>query len=343
MGLNNKRHIGLIKGLSSSALGSPPVNTVAPVVSGNTWVGQTLTTTNGTWDGSPTSYIYQWQRDGVNISGATSNTYTLVLADAGTDVRCVVTAINGSGSASANSNALTINFSLVSSLYEWNLENAGIVGTTMTAPDTGSVGGLNLINPTASQLATFSSIDGKQSALSDGIDDILQEPTVSDFRGSDTSGVMHFVFRTPSSLASNNNILFSVSKSGATTDRFILLVSSGVIRLIVSSGGVNTIVDGATSLSPNTNYIISVWSDGALLKGYLGTTLQWNTAGAGGGIRWFGDIAGTTTGVELLSREIGGAFYAVSNEAYANYTPYVSDAAALADQLIIANYYGITV
>jgi hypothetical protein len=86
-----------------------PVNTVAPVVSGTTTVGQTLSTTTGTWTGTATiTYTYQWQRGGPtynNISGATSSTYTLVTADAYVRIRCVVTATNGLGSTSANSNA----------------------------------------------------------------------------------------------------------------------------------------------------------------------------------------------------------------------------------------------
>ncbi len=40
----------------------PPVNTTLPVISGKTVIGSTLTTTNGTWAGSPDDYDYQWQR-----------------------------------------------------------------------------------------------------------------------------------------------------------------------------------------------------------------------------------------------------------------------------------------
>jgi len=89
--------------------GNPPVNVVAPVVSGGVLIGQTLTTTDGTWTGTtPITYTYQWQRNGSPISGATLQTYLLVYADVGTDVRCVVTATNAIGSASANSNAITV-------------------------------------------------------------------------------------------------------------------------------------------------------------------------------------------------------------------------------------------
>jgi len=89
--------------------GNPPVNVVAPVVSGTAVIGQTLTTTDGTWTGTtPITYTYQWQRNGSPILGATSSTYLLVYADVGTNVRCVVTATNAIGSASANSNAITV-------------------------------------------------------------------------------------------------------------------------------------------------------------------------------------------------------------------------------------------
>lgn len=92
--------------------GSAPANTVAPAVTGTATVGSTLTTDNGTWSNTPTSYSYQWQRDNTgggtysNITSATSSSYTLVDADDGCNIRCVVTATNASGSASANSNAL---------------------------------------------------------------------------------------------------------------------------------------------------------------------------------------------------------------------------------------------
>ena len=83
-----------------------PSNSVAPVVSGTATNGQTLSSTTGTWAGVPTpTFTYQWQRAGSNISGATSSTYTLVNADVGSAIRCVVTATNVVSAVSANSNA----------------------------------------------------------------------------------------------------------------------------------------------------------------------------------------------------------------------------------------------
>jgi len=84
-----------------------PVNTVAPSITGTSAVGSTLTANRGSWTGYPSiSYAYQWQRDTVDISGATASTYTLVSADYETSTRVVVTATNTEGSASANSTAV---------------------------------------------------------------------------------------------------------------------------------------------------------------------------------------------------------------------------------------------
>ena len=89
--------------------GSAPVNTALPTISGATTQGQTLSASNGSWTTSPTSYAYQWRRcdsSGAScsdISGATSGSYLLVLADVGSTIRVVVTASNSYGSGSATS------------------------------------------------------------------------------------------------------------------------------------------------------------------------------------------------------------------------------------------------
>ena len=88
---------------------NPPVNTVAPVISGNTPVGSVLTTTNGTWTGdAPITYTYTWRADGVSIPGATSQTYTTVTGDVGKSIVCRVTAANVAGTANATSNAIVV-------------------------------------------------------------------------------------------------------------------------------------------------------------------------------------------------------------------------------------------
>lgn len=81
----------------ASVVSAVPVNSVAPVVSGTAAVASTLSCTTGTWSNSPSSYAYQWLRDGSNIGSATSSTYLLDEDDLDADISCRVTASNASG------------------------------------------------------------------------------------------------------------------------------------------------------------------------------------------------------------------------------------------------------
>lgn len=90
-----------------------PINTTAPTVSGLTTQGNTLSTTDGSWNSdsayAPTSYSYQWTRAGSNISGANNSTYTTVSADIGNAIACKVTGTNGRGGTTVtSSNSITV-------------------------------------------------------------------------------------------------------------------------------------------------------------------------------------------------------------------------------------------
>lgn len=64
-------------------------------------LGQILTSDTGSWTGGPTSYSYQWRRNGSNIGGATSQSYIAVDADVGTNVTVAVIATNIIGPSTA--------------------------------------------------------------------------------------------------------------------------------------------------------------------------------------------------------------------------------------------------
>jgi hypothetical protein len=97
-----------MEGWEAITSGPPPapVNSTLPVISGTTTIDSVLTSTNGTWTNSPTSYAYQWKRGATNI-GTNANTYQLVLADSTAEITCVVTATNAGGSTPATSNTIT--------------------------------------------------------------------------------------------------------------------------------------------------------------------------------------------------------------------------------------------
>lgn len=82
---------------------STPRNTVLPTITGTAQVGQTLTSTQGTFTGTSNTYARQWTANGVDIGGATANTYVPISGQIGQVIRVRVTATNASGSVSATS------------------------------------------------------------------------------------------------------------------------------------------------------------------------------------------------------------------------------------------------
>ncbi|MFL5958958.1 MAG: hypothetical protein ACJ75G_01640 [Gaiellaceae bacterium] len=93
-----------------------PGNSVHPVVTGTAAVNHTLASSNGSWNGSPTGYSYQWQRCSssgagcVDIPGATGSTYALTSADGAQYVRATVSAanLNGASAYAASDGQLVI-------------------------------------------------------------------------------------------------------------------------------------------------------------------------------------------------------------------------------------------
>lgn len=120
-----------------------PGNTSLPWIGGAPQQGQTLTATNGTWSGNPTSYTYAWSScdaNGANckaISGATKQTYTPAAADVGHTLRVAVTATNGGGSTSATSaqSAVVSSPGAPTSTAAPTISGSAQVGSTLTADE----------------------------------------------------------------------------------------------------------------------------------------------------------------------------------------------------------------
>ena len=91
---------------SVSVPASPPELLTPPQVLGiaPAQVGESLTCLPGTWRGSPPpTFTYQWLREGTNIAGASSATYTVRTEDQLRALSCRVKATNSAGSAEASS------------------------------------------------------------------------------------------------------------------------------------------------------------------------------------------------------------------------------------------------
>jgi hypothetical protein len=85
--------------LEVAATTPPPLSNVRPgSISGTPDVGQTLTASPGTWSPAAQTVLYQWNRNGQAIPGATARTYRPTAADLSTQITVTVTAQrHGSG------------------------------------------------------------------------------------------------------------------------------------------------------------------------------------------------------------------------------------------------------
>lgn len=91
-----------------------PKNTVRPAISGTLSVGDTVTTTRGSWTPSATSFRYQWQQCSPsggackNVTGATGRSYGIRSDDAGNTLRVLVTARTAGGFTTAVSDPTSV-------------------------------------------------------------------------------------------------------------------------------------------------------------------------------------------------------------------------------------------
>ncbi len=118
-----------------------PSSSTAPSISGQFVVGHTLSASNGTWAGAgPIKYTYQWKRCNssgescANITGATTNTYTLSGEDTGETVTVAVTASNAAGETSATATPTTVVLAdTLGNITEPRISGSPQVGSVMTA------------------------------------------------------------------------------------------------------------------------------------------------------------------------------------------------------------------
>ena len=91
-----------------------PAEITPPTISGSAVVGQRLTATNGTWQGTdPISYSYVWQTCNASVTGCsgtgkTDQTYNVPASDVGRRIRVRVTAKNSAGSSSGLSDTTDV-------------------------------------------------------------------------------------------------------------------------------------------------------------------------------------------------------------------------------------------
>ena len=107
--------LGLVLFLSSAEVaaadhpsGLPPTVVTSPAISGTPHKGSILTCSTGEWEGSPTTFAWQWSRDGFAVEGATGATYGVTGIDVDSALTCAVTASNEFGSTTGSSAEIAI-------------------------------------------------------------------------------------------------------------------------------------------------------------------------------------------------------------------------------------------
>jgi hypothetical protein len=248
-------------GMGSNGVGQAPVNDIAPVVSGLLTTGSTLSCTTGTWSGAPTiTYAYQWRRGGIDIGGATSSTYVLVVADMYNNIDCLVTATNafGSGQAPSNSVFASEDFSDVfgaNYLFDWNPDVSASVSVTGSAVDSIASVGLNTAAFTQSGAArpqlVANQINGKPVIRFDGATSFMQiaaSTALFNFLHNATGGTVIIVSKI--NVANPDNIQTILDNSNTNTANIGISISvddrsslsrNEVLRNFAFNGGASSV------------------------------------------------------------------------------------------------------
>ncbi|WP_156496120.1 beta strand repeat-containing protein [Microbacterium sp. T32] len=105
-----------------------------PTFSGAISIGSTLTAATGTWAPTPDAFTYQWNQNGVAITGATARTFTLTPAQLGKKITVTVTASkSGYTSASRTSTGRTAVAGAFTTAPTPTISGKTIVGSTLSA------------------------------------------------------------------------------------------------------------------------------------------------------------------------------------------------------------------
>jgi hypothetical protein len=236
-----------------------PLNLTLPSITGTATVRETLTVSNGTWQGIATiTFAYQWRKNGVNISGATNSTYTLLDADYNSNIDCIVTATNSLGS------------------------------TPATAPQTAAIAGLAPTIDTAPVISGSTSLGSTLTRTSQGVYNAVPAATITggQWRRNGTpiageTGTTYDITLADSGadidyLETASNVEGSITSDSndITAQTFTLPTNSQlpVISGTVQLGDTLTVTEGTWIGNPTPTVTGGQWFRNGVFTGETGTT-----------------------------------------------------------------------
>jgi subtilisin family serine protease len=128
---------GLLFGgfLSPDETGEEYTSAPTPNIMGNLNVGAVLEAVVGTWVPAPTSFTYQWRRDGGDIASATASTYTLTADDLGARMSVVVVPVKSGYASTTRTSADTgaVDYGIFLTSPVPTITGSAVLGQTLTA------------------------------------------------------------------------------------------------------------------------------------------------------------------------------------------------------------------
>jgi hypothetical protein len=224
-----------------------PTNTAAPVISGTTRTGATLSIISDAWTGSPTSYAYQWKRASSsgdtysNIGSATSSTYVLTDADIDKYIKVSVIATNNIGPSTAVTSAAS---AVVSDLPD------SVVPTATTPVSTATGFTFTISNYSASYTYVLTTSKGSVSRSTDDV-------TVTGLAAGESATVTIAVTRT-------NYKPGSKTVNGSATPATTTTTAAPALSIVIQAP-VTTVAQGQASvatLAPTTTTLPVLGANG---------------------------------------------------------------------------------
>ena len=228
-----------VAGSSSAVLSSQtsvvvdiaPTNTAIPVITGTARTGATLTASNGSWSGSPTSYTYQWKRANTvggsytDIASAVNSTYELTDADIDKFIKVSVIATNNIGASTAALSAAT---SIVVDL------NDSVVPTASTPIATATGFTFTISNYSSSNTYALTTTKGTVSRVTDDV-------TVTGLTSGESATVTITVTRATYKPASK-------TVTGSATAALTIVIQAPVTTVAQGQASVATLAPTTTTL-----------------------------------------------------------------------------------------------